>query len=156
MIRTMKRGFTLPEMIMVMGIITTLIGLSTINLLPVQSRTSLSTSVESLITDIKTQQGKAMSGETYGTSSRRWGIYIGADHYVLFQGDAYDANDTANFVWELPPEFSLNSNFTDSQIVFEVGSGEIVGHVPEYYMTLTDDQSGEAETLVLNKYGVVE
>ena len=55
-----KLGFTLIELIIVVAIFTTLLGISTISLSNLIPRTSFVTSQQSLLSDLKTQQLNAM------------------------------------------------------------------------------------------------
>lgn len=83
-----RGGFTLIEIIIAMSIFATLSGIITINLLHAQSKTSLDTSVASILADIKGQQTLAMSGSIQGgTSASEYGIYFGTTSYTIFSMD---------------------------------------------------------------------
>ena len=69
----MLKSFSFVELLVIMAIITTLIMISSISLFPLQQKVSLSTTIQSLISDIKQQQVKSMNGESYQ------GIYFHTD-----------------------------------------------------------------------------
>jgi prepilin-type N-terminal cleavage/methylation domain-containing protein len=153
-----KNGFTIPELIISMTIFGILIGFIAINLIGLQRRTSLTTIVDTLVTDMKNQQTKAMIGDTEGRSvPDNYGIYIGNDRYILFHGNSYVPNDPANFIIELDG----NQEFTDilvpqSTILFASRSGEMVGFIPgSNSFTIQDSENGIQKTIFVNRYGII-
>ena len=71
-----QKGFTLPELLLVMGILTILFGFITINLLNFRQKSVLNTTVDTVVSDLKSQQNKAMVGDTQGSGT--------ISHYVLY------------------------------------------------------------------------
>lgn len=144
----MKRGFTLPELIVVMAIIAGLIAVTSPSLLPLQYRTSSNSSVNQLIADIKLQQFKAMSGDAENRdASDSYGVYVEQNQYTLFHG-VYSQGEPANTVISI--EEDLSTTFPSSQIVFTQGSGEI-GSSGDIVITTPI----ESKTLSLNEYGTI-
>lgn len=123
-----QQGFTLIELGIVLAIMAILLTLSIVSLSNIQDQTYISKSLEILLSDIKMQQNKAMNGETDGeTSTYRYGIYFEGNTYTLFRGDTYNPSDSYNFTVTLDGQLSFSSVlFTNSEIVFEKGSGEIL------------------------------
>ncbi len=151
----MRLGFTLIEIILVMAIIATLLGLGSVNLLSSQNKSSLATSVNTLISDLKSQQLKAMSGDTEGRGvADSYGIYFQSGSYTLFHGTTYSASDPANFTVSLNPDLTLTTTFTGSTIIFTKGSGQITGFVPGANTISLTTPAG-TKTLHFNTYGVV-
>lgn len=150
-----KKGFTFVELVIVMGIITLLMMIASVNLLPVKQKVSLSTTVQSLITDIKQQQLKAMSGET------NQGIYFDPDqkNYFVFKGGIYDPLNTTNFKVPLGDQILVTSlDFTNRQMIFLPESGEIGSFNPSFPLNkiiLQNTFSGEQRTVSINKFGVI-
>ena len=150
-----NRGFTFVELIIIMGIMTLLMMITTVNLLPIKQKVSLSTTVQSLITDIKQQQLKAMSGET------GQGIYFDPDqkNYYVFKGSVYDPLNPTNFKISLDEQIIIVSlDFTDRQMIFLPESGEIGSFNPSFALNKIIFQniaSGEQRTVSINKFGVV-
>lgn len=154
---TNQRGVTLVELLLVMGIIATLFGITTINLLNARVGVSNSASTSVLISDIKSQQVKSMNGDTEGRGiPDSYGVNIQSNRYVLFHGISYLASDTANFNVPNDSGYTLTSTFPNNTIVFASMSGEIVGFVNgANSITTTNDSTGRSKTIQINKYGVI-
>ena len=151
-------GFTLPELIVVVGILMILLSISSINLLTIYGKTSLGTKLSTLISDIKHQQLKSIVGDTEGeTSAESYGIYFEQNRYTLFKGSSYSASDPLNFIINLESDLQFsNIAFPQSQLVFSQGSGEISAYTSDTdTVTLTNIRTSDSKTLELNRYGVV-
>jgi type II secretory pathway pseudopilin PulG len=151
------KGFTLIEALIVMSIFIILAGLTTINLLNAKHQSSLSTSIDTFISDIKQQQLKAMIGDTEGrTTSDNYGIYFGATSYTLFHG-TYSTSEPTNFSIPLGDNIQFtNVKFPGSEIIFLRGSGEINSYDSNSStITLKDILNNSEKTITLNRYGVV-
>jgi hypothetical protein len=132
-----------------MGIFAVLASLSTLNLSKAQHGSSLNSTVDILVSDLKRQQYKAMAGDTEGRGTpSAYGIYFDNNRYILFH-DTYNPSDSANFEVKLDGTLSLTPN---SEIVFAKGSGEISGPTS---ITIADTVTSSQKTLTINKYGVV-
>lgn len=146
----MKNGFTLLELLIVMGIASILLSLTTINLVKVQHNVSVSAASDTLIADLKSQQIKAMSGASNGGS---FGIHFtSSNSYILFHG-TYVEGDPTNFSISLDDPFKVSSTFPDNNIVFSKVSGEVAG---PNTITIINTAGGEQQRLSVNKYGVIE
>ncbi|MBP9691606.1 prepilin-type N-terminal cleavage/methylation domain-containing protein [Candidatus Woesebacteria bacterium] len=152
----LNTGFTLIELLLVMAISLVLIGVSTVSLTNVQQYSYLSKSLELLLSDIKLQQAKAMNGVTETGTAVRYGIYFGESSYTLFQGDAYDPDEATNFTVNLDGQLTFGSTeFAGDQIVFDTGSGEIVGFVDgQDSIVIANPGSSEDTVIELNSYGI--
>ncbi len=148
-----SNGFTLIELILVMGIFSVLVAISTISLVNIQHKTSLSANVSIFNADLKQQQLKAMVGEgdSATTTIYKRGIYMQASNYTLFRGSSYVAGDANNFSVSLSP----NTQFTapNTSIIFEKGSGDVTGGATA--IVLRDTLDNSQKTISVNKYGVV-
>lgn len=139
------------ELIVVMSIMATLIGLITINLVGSQQRASLNSIVQNLISDIRQQQIKAMVGDTQDTiSADSYGIHTDSNQYVLFKGTSYSPLDASNFKISLPTNMQFISPGSD--IIFSKISGEIAAAVS---LQLQDATNSNTKTIEFNRYGVV-
>lgn len=144
-------GFSLVELILIMSIMATLIGLTTINLVNSQQRASLSSLVQNLISDIRQQQIKAMVGDTEGAAdANSYGVHIDSNKYVLFRGISYDPLEISNFAVNLPNNMIFVTPGLD--IIFSKVSGDIVAAAS---FQLQDTTNGNLKTIQINKYGVV-
>jgi prepilin-type N-terminal cleavage/methylation domain-containing protein len=142
-------GFSLVEYMLVMAIFLILAGLGTINLSGAKQRASLSTTVDTLVSDLRGQQLKAMVGDTEGSgsgSASNYGIHFGTSDYTLFRG----SYGTGNFVVNLGDQIQVGTPGTE--VLFTKGTGEIGG---TFQVTLKDVSNASSKTITLNRYGVV-
>lgn len=154
----MKNGFTLIETLLVMGIVALLFVFSSIALGNLVPRSFSTTSVETIIADLRQQQSKAMLGEIDGSgSSKAYGVHYDSDGYVLFAGDTYNPSDPANSPISVEVILSLSTTFAGSDVIFSRVNGEIVGFTAgANTITLTNTANGDQKIITLNKLGVVE
>ena len=153
-----KSGFTLVEISVVIGIVLTLTGLAVVNLSGAQRRSYLASTTSTLIADMKSQQSKAMSGETEGRSTHdAYGIYFESSRYTLFHGSAYSAADPSNVVINLDNYIAFSSiTFPQSMIIFASGSGELSSYTPgSNTITIRNTLNSEQKTVSLNRLGVI-
>lgn len=148
-----QKGFTLIEITLVMAILFILFGFATFNLVGQQRSVSIQTTADTLISDIYSQQNKAMVGQA-GSS---YGIYFEINKYTLFQGDIYSQNNPNNFIVNMDPGYSMVSvTFTNNTIVFASGSGEINDYaLNKDSVTVQNDTSADSKKIKLNRYGAV-
>lgn len=140
------------EMLVVIGILLTLIALTTLSLLSVQNKTNLNTLVNGFITDLKEQQTRAMVGDAgVGSSPDNYGIHFSGNMYTLFQG-TYSAGASSNFIPALPSAVQVATSFPGGDLIFTKGSGEAnaAGTV-----TFTNTANNTQKTVTVNRYGVV-
>lgn len=149
-------GFTLVEIMVVIGLFATLSALAAITLLRPERSARAAAVIDTLIADLKQQQIKAMLGERLGlVNPLATGVYIDGNRYILFSGNDYSPGDSNNFVVDFPGQLVLTTNFPSS-IVFSRLSGEIVGFVDgSNVIFVTDESSGDQRTLTINRYGAV-
>jgi prepilin-type N-terminal cleavage/methylation domain-containing protein len=152
-----RRGFTLTELLMVIGIISVLLSFASVTLLNVQYKASLASVTAAAITDIKSQQAKAMLGNIEGTppTAGSYGIFFAPGRYVLFHGSDPDLDpEKFTVTLDAPMQFSDNL-FPGSQIVFSPGSGEIAGFVEgQNSVTIDNPENDEFSIMRFNRYGV--
>jgi prepilin-type N-terminal cleavage/methylation domain-containing protein len=151
----LEKGFTIVELLIVMGIIATLFGLATISLVRTQHVASVSAAVDQLVADMRSQQTKAMTGtkDTTGNANS-YGIHITANNYVLFQGAA-DPGDSTNFTVRLDG-IALTTNLPGNLLVFAKNSGKFSNYVSgTYTITVTNSYGTEQKIVTINRYGVI-
>jgi len=148
-------GFTLVEIVVVLFIMTTFLGLITLNLSSSQKRASISSMTDVLISDLKSQQVKAMVGDTEGRlTADNYGVYLDTSGYTLYHGTAYSPSDTANFTIELAPQFVFTT--PGKEIRFNRFSGEVNGFsAQDNTITIQDQATGQQKTLQYNRLGVI-
>jgi prepilin-type N-terminal cleavage/methylation domain-containing protein len=150
-----QRGFTLVEIIVVMALITILTGLAVINLFSAQTEVVSSASTNALISDLRSQQIKAMMGDDDGGSTAQpYGIVIEPDSYTLFAGSSFSPADPNNFVVDVEQGLTLSSTLPSNTIIFSKASGEITGFSASNNTITFTNTSGTQTVLSLNRYGV--
>ncbi len=153
-----KKGFTVVELAVVLGILTTILGIATINLTTIQHKTYLTTTVDTVIADIKKQQLKAMIGDTEGRADHdRYGIYFETDRYTLFHGLSYSPSSLDNVVIMLEDNVEFGTiAFSQSTIVFNGVSGEINGFTAgSNTVVIRNSLTTEQKTISFNRYGTI-
>lgn len=151
----MKKGFTLIEVLITAAITGVLLMFVYVNVLRPQTSSALISGANTLITDLRSQQLKSMSGDTGTIEASPSGIVFGDTSYTLFSG-SYKQSDPKNFVVELPTNTRFSEvTFPNSMVVFATVSGEVVGFT-QGADSVTIQWSGLAtRKITLNRYGVV-
>ncbi|MBI3341888.1 type II secretion system protein [Candidatus Curtissbacteria bacterium] len=148
-----QKGFSIVELLIIMGIFAIFVGFTSLNLLNIRSKSSLGTAVDVLLTDLNSQQIKAMSGDNGGDI---YGIHFLSSSYVLFKG-TYSAGDPANFTVNLDNS-SINTTLpsSSSELVFNKTSGAVVGFSSgaNTIRFQTNDISNQ-KIITVNRLGVV-
>ncbi|MFA6081700.1 MAG: type II secretion system protein [Patescibacteria group bacterium] len=145
-------GFTLVEIVIVMGIMVVLMMIGSVNFFPIKQKVSLTTTVSNMITDFKQQQLKAMSGKL------STGIYFDPDNksYVVFEGDTYNPANNSNFRINLGDQIETSIiDFSGRQIIFNPLSGEINNYINGNKIALLNTFSKEQKLIYINKYGII-
>ena len=151
----LKRGFTLIDLLLAMGLLVTVFSFVSINLLNVQNKPLLDAHTQKLFADLKSQQNKAIAGDAGdGSAASEWGVYIEPSRYTLFKGTGYSASGTQNFSVELDSNTSLATTFVNSSIVFNKISGEVLNYTQGAdTITVSNNTSGESRMIRLNLLG---
>jgi len=153
---TLHAGFTIPDLLISIAIFSILLGFSITNLPKTQRSISVLSSLNVLISDLRLQQLKAMTGDTQGSQTiSSYGVYLGTNQYTLFRGTSYSSADTTNIVVNL--DTGLQIATPNATLVFLKGSGQISGFTPNGSNTfaIKNSQTGEIKTIMLNQYGVI-
>ena len=146
------------EMLIVISITTTLFGIVAFNLLRAQGSSSEQSNLNNLVSDIREQQTKAMTGSTEGRiNSSNYGVYFLSDRYVLFNGNSYNATEPTNYTIELPEDIEIvSTTLPGNTLLFSVLSGEIVGYTDTSNSVIFKSLSINEQTVItLNRYGVI-
>lgn len=148
-----SQGYTITEMMIVISIFLTLIGVVSVNLFKFQHKSQLSSTINSFLADYEEQQMKAMIGDTEGTmATADYGVHIETTTYTLFR----NTYGTANFPISLPSGTQFTTTLPNSQILFLRGSGEVSGFTTgQNTITFQDTGDNSQKTITVNRYGVV-
>lgn len=152
------RGFTFIETLVVISITLTLLGLASMSMLGSQRSANLTEAIDIFIADMRSQQVKAMTGETIlGVQSSGYGIYVESNRYVLFSGNTYNAADTTNAsVPFKSPVYASSIGFPNQTIVFLAQSGEVSNFVQgSNTISISEQNSSKTKTIYINPYGVI-
>ena len=142
-------------MMLVVLIIALLFAFSVVNLGHPQQAANISTTVDMLLADIKTQQILAMSGNTGTTSAAQpHGLYLQTSQFVLFSGSSYSSSATDNFTESLPSTIQLTTTIPSAQLIFVKGTGEVQGFTAGSN-TITLTGPALTRTLTISRFGAV-
>jgi len=151
-------GFTLVELIITTALFLSLLALTIPNLLGARKQVEVRGSVGTILADIRSQQLKAMLGDTEGRATTDYyGVHFENASYTLFHGTSYSALESTNVVIPLSEELQFSPvSLPDSSIVFIKGSGEVVSFDPNANsVSLMNINSNETVSLTFNTFGLV-
>lgn len=145
------------EIIIVVAIASILLGFVGFNLVKAERNTTLSSTIQTLVSDTKSQQLKAMSGSTEGrTTSDSYGIYFQPTNYTLFHGMTYIPNDPSNFVVNADNTIVFSTTLPNNLLIFSKISGEAAGWVQgQNTITITNTTDDSKKIITVNQYGVI-
>lgn len=148
-----RKGFTLVELIVTIGIFAILAALSSLNFFSTYSQSKLGAAQEVLLADLKTAQSNAMSGKgDTGVGVDGWGLkVVSSSQYQIFPGSTY-ASNPLNIVTNLGSDLTVTTTFPNDEIVFESVSGNVVGYLSGQD-TITLSSGGNSRVIRLNGYG---
>lgn len=156
--RITERGFTFVELVIIIGIFLTLLGIALIGTSQLPTRASLSSLVVSLETDIKSQQLKAMVRDRQSAAqTTSYGIYFSSSSYTLFQGDSYNPASTSNITVPLDSSITFSAiNLPSNTVVFSIGNGEVSNFdQARNTFTMRNNNTNEQKTLTINRRGTI-
>lgn len=146
-----QKGFTMIEILWILGITSIIFALVTINLISSSQKASVASYVSILITDTRQQQLKAMMGDGgVGSTPSNYGVYFQTNSYVLFKGASYVPGNSENLVVTLPS--TLRFATPSATFIFSQLSGQLPIASSQ---AILDTTNGRSEEIQLNKYGVV-
>ncbi len=136
-----QKGFTVIELIVVMGITLTLFAIGSLAFIKPQQKVNIESVVNTLITDIKSQQTKAMSGET------------NSDYTIHFETDSYILD---NFTVALDESIKITDiTFNNQDLIFQKGSGEVNFVIGQNSLVIENESGDESVQISINKYGAI-
>lgn len=153
---TSQGGFTLTELLVVIGLIGILLALTGVNLIRPQTEASLEGDVLTISNDIKAQQLRAMSGDSGSDAvTEPFGVYVQSNQYTLFKDAAYNGGSADNFVIPTTSGITLSTNFPSSQVVFSKGTGDVNNFNASTNTITITNSAGESKVLTINRYGAI-
>lgn len=145
-----KRGLTLLEIVLVVGILTIIAGLVLVGFSAYRQQEVLRADARLVVSVLQQARNKTIAGE--GDSV--YGVRLDVDQVVLFTGSTYNSNDDDNVVSPLNSLISLStSSIGVNQIVFNKlsGASSATGDVIIY---LNSDPDAST-TVRINTAGIV-
>lgn len=152
-----SRGFTLVELLIVLGLFTVVFALTNISLSSMIARSNSQEFAQTLMSDLSRQQSRAMTGETAAGSAASYGVQLEPTHYTLFEGSVFSVDSPTNTVVTLPSDLVFESiALPQQQLVFSEDSGEVA----EFEQTqsswvLRNTTTNTSQTFQVNKLGVL-
>jgi len=144
-----SRGFTIIELLVVMGIMAILTGIILPVFLNLGPRRDLEGYQRQTVASFTEARDRAQA------ENRPYGLYFQADRFTLFQGDSYQAaNSQIETVLPSSISFSL-IQLPESQIVFEPLTGKVKDRDSDTSVVISNN-IGESRTLKINRLGVVD
>ena len=153
-----RQGFTLVEFILVMGFSAILISFITASLIRPETQTDLDGEILKVMTDLKSQQLKAMAGVTNATDDPvSYGINFATTSYVLFRGSSYNPADALNFTVSFPSSIQLSAiGFSSGTVIFSRLTGLVSGYAAgQDYITMQNTISSATGTVTINRFGAL-
>lgn len=153
-----RTGFSLIELIVVVGIIAVLSSFAFINLFNTKYTASFQTSIDTLITDFKQQQLKAMVGDTEGRggSPDSYGIHFETNTYTLFHGTIFNQSDTSNFTIKLGDNIQILDDWNLQSIIFTALNGEVlIFNSSKNNFKIKNVLTQDQKTVTFNKFGII-
>lgn len=148
----MRSGFTLLELLLVVGIIGILSTSIVLNGLGYRNRQALDLAAQQMAASIRDAQNRSVSQQ----DGLAWGVYFNnvssTDSYTVFSGGSYSASEN-RFVTPLdsPVEFTIPSAGTTSSIVFAQVSG-----LPSTSTSVTITNGSASTTITISANGQVQ
>jgi len=152
-----ENGSTIIELIVVMTIIGIFARIVTFNLYRSHQRAGRTVTRNTLLSDMRLQQMRAISGEVAQEGEHDdYSLYFEEDGYTLFPGSVYESSNPDNRKVTLNSVFMFSDvTFPSDTLTFERISGQVQNYASESdSVTVTNRQTGESFTVWVNAYGV--
>lgn len=146
-----KKGFTLLEMMLALGLFAALLVIPIMYTQAAQVRFDFNTQVSVLVSYLRLAQSDSASGK----DDMKHGVHLNPDSYVIFSGDAYNPADPANFTVPLPGTMQIvNIALAEggSDVVFDKVRGETADYGT---FDLFSQQINKSLTLTVTPLGTV-
>ena len=145
-----KKGFSLIEVLLVIVIMATLLGIASTYYSNSQVRADISSQAANIVHYLRLAQSGAASG--LNDSDR--GVHFDETGYTLFEGSIYDEDDLKNVRKELPETMTIsdiNLNGGDD-VVFSKSNGETDNYGT---ITLSSAAIGRDIPIAINSIGTI-
>lgn len=113
-----KKGFTIIEILVVLGIIGLLVGIALPSLSKFRSSKALDTTSEGVLVVLSTARGDTLSAK----AGEQYGVHFEAGKFVLYTGATYSGADPDNKEYILENIIEISS-FTNADVLFDKLTG---------------------------------
>ena len=155
----MKKGLTVIELLIVVGILAILLTLGTVVFSSFARKDQLLVQAKEIESILNEARMKTMAGFSLGGDEAfNFGVYFQTDRYILFPGSTYDSQNANNQEFILPTTVEIKSiSLPSESIVFEKITGEVMGFDPQQNnFILNDKRSQEEKKMSINQLGTVK
>lgn len=144
-----SKGFTLMEVLVVLGVMAVLLGVSMLSFSSLRDYFLLRTAVQ----DVQTTILNARSATLASNGDSVHGVHIEATKVVSFRGSTYIASSSSNIEYVFPSTVTASSAGIGDDIIFTrlTGRTQASGTI-----TLTESRSGASTTLWVTQAGILE
>lgn len=145
----LQKGFTLMELIIIIGLTIILAALVTPLYNNIQSQAQLDDDLALLVQTLRQARTSSVSGEQ-GTS---WGVYFTSSSFTFFQGTDYSSrNQSYDISYDLSTAVTLTEDFIGEELIFAKYSG-----TPGQTGVITLNHAVEGiRQISVNELGIVE
>lgn len=141
----MKKSFTLIEVILVIGILAFILGLTIPFLMDFNSSQNLDETTEEIISVLRKAQSKSIAGE----KDSSWGVNFSQPfQYILFR-ENFNPGSPENEIYEYSKNINLTSNFPE--VKFEKLTGRIDN---QFEIVLTS--GNKKNKIFVNREGTID
>lgn len=135
-VREGEKGFTMLEMLVVMGILALVGGFALFVSMETYRGSNFRSDRDLLVATLERARAQAMNNVCVGTCTdgKPHGVHIQSDEYVLFQGSAYDVSDSTNST------FASNTNVTKNPATLDIVFSQLSGTTSAKSITLSSGQ----------------
>lgn len=156
-----KKGFTLIELVIVIGIIVIIFALSVLAVLNIQRGKLLDNNAWSIVSFLRQAQNQALNGVSVdGVNQTNFGIHFdsAARQYTLFQGSTYNPDDSYNFVQTLPEGIDLVLDLpAGNNVIFNKITGKVANYDGLHHqITLSHQADGNTVNINFNIMGGID
>lgn len=147
-----NRGFTMVEMLTVVGIVVIIaaVALPYGSIFLAQSR--LQETTLNIVDALRRTQSRSMSG----MGGEPWGVHFANTEITLFKGTSYDSGDYENEIIDLPEISQINTislNGGGDNVIFN----RVIGDTSYWGTIVIDDKNSDAQaTVTISEVGLIE
>lgn len=145
-----RNAFTVIEVLIAIGIITVLAGLSIPTANTFLSRNELNTEALKITDALRRAKVQSM----FGAEDSAWGVHFTSADYTVFRGSTYNPADSFNSTVTLPGVLTISGitiNGGGSDVIFD----RVFGTTSTFGTTTIQNDAAEIRIIVINPAGTI-